>query len=199
MKRYDPYHFSLGTARSQQIHYALKSSQRKLNSSGDYGTPGLDRKNAVSLCLKDIFGVTLSSFTTSNKGQNGSFSGILPNGNQISVTNDVNSFSTAGLDEIFYHSQQPPKGRGDIQGLTLSGSVPTKWFLGVIPYAYQSFSITTNYSANDLSLAALRTTQVHELGHTLAWTLGLAPVGTEDPFAGKLEDCVNQKMLRGPK
>ena len=160
---------------------------------------GLDRKTALAQCVKELFGVTLKDFTPSAKGQNGLFSGETSDGKPISVTNDVNTFTVQNLNEIFYHSPQPPQGRGDIHGLTLSGRAVTSWLWGFIPLSFRNFDLSTNYSGSDLLLADLLTTQIHELGHSLAQLLGLAPKGTEDPYASKLEDCVIRKMLGGPQ
>src|SRR5262249_46962080 len=82
---------------------------------------------------------------------------------------------------------------------SLSGSTPTSWLWGLIPMSYRTFDLSTNYSGSYLALADFLTTQVHELGHSLAQILGLAPKGTEDPYASKLEDCVIQKMLGGQR
>jgi len=159
---------------------------------------GVDRKTAVALCVKELFRVTLTSFDASGPGHNGSFSGQSASGTQISVTNDVNRFTMQNLNEIYYHSPQPPKGRDDIHGLTISGTAVTSWLWGFIPLAKDNFSLSTNYSGSNLRLADLLTTQAHELGHSLAQMLGLAPVGTEDKYGTAMEDCVNQKMLGSP-
>jgi len=160
------------------------------------GKKGVDRKKALTICVKDIFGIDLKDFTASQPGSNGSFSGQTAGGIQTTVTNDVNTFTVRNLNEIFYGSPAPPSGRGDVRGLTLSGRKVTTWLWGFIPLATKTFSLSTNYSASNLSSSDLLTTQIHELGHSLAQMLGLAPVGTEDPYASKLEDCVIQKMLR---
>jgi len=161
------------------------------------GAKGVDRKTAVSQCVKELFGIQLTSFDASGLGHNGIFGGQTADGKQITVTNDVNTFTVQNLNEIFYGSPQPPGGRGDIHGLTLSGKKYTNWLWGLIPLASKTFSLSTNYSGSNLSLADLLTTQIHELGHSLGQMLGLAPVGTEDPYGARMEDCVIQKMLGG--
>jgi RHS repeat-associated protein len=152
-------------------------------------------RKAVSDCVNQLFRVTLTAFTASATGSNGSFTGVGPNGQQLSVTNDVKTFTVAGLNTLTYGSPTPPEGRGDIQGYTAQGPRATKYFWG-IGYAYRSFSPSTNYSGSDLSVAAMLGTQVHELGHSLAWMLKLASPNQEDPFGAKMQDCVNQRVAQ---
>lgn len=38
--------------------------------------------------------------------------------------------------------------------------------------------------------------QAHELGHSLAGVLKLAEPNTEDPYGGRMQDCVNQEMAK---
>ena len=40
----------------------------------------------------------------------------------------------------------------------------------------------------------MQSTQVHELGHSLAQLLGYGKPNTEDPYGVKLQDCYNQKL-----
>jgi hypothetical protein len=159
------------------------------------GSSSAKWQTAVANCVKEIFSVTLTSFSQSNTGQNGSFSGVGPNGQQLSVTNDVNTFTVRDLNVIAYGSPTPPAGSYDIQGYTAQGPRATKYFWG-IGYAYRNFSLSTNYSGSDLSPAAMWGTQAHELGHSLAWMLNLAPPNQEDRYGGKMQDCVNQEMAK---
>jgi RHS repeat-associated protein len=153
---------------------------------------------AMADCVKELFGLELKAFSASSTGNNGSFTGTTAQGKPLTITNDVNSFTVRDLNVIAYAQPTPPTGRGDTQGITHEGLLATKYFLG-IGYAYRNFSLSTNYSGSDLSPAAMLATQIHELGHSLAQILGLAPKNLEDPFAGKLQDCVNQKLAQQAK
>jgi len=150
-------------------------------------------------CIKQIFNVDLNVFSPSNPGQNGNFTGTTSNGSQISITNDVNTFTAAQINVVLYHTPAPPVGA---TGFTADGPRATQYGPSWLPswlqfgYAYRTFSPTTNYSGSDLAAGYLFATQVHELGHSLAWTLGLAPPNKEDAYAGKLQDCYNQNAKR---
>jgi len=54
-----------------------------------------------------------------------------------------------------------------------------------------SFSLNRNYVASDLKAGQMLPNQVHEVGHSIAQLLGLAKPGSEDPYAGRLQDCFN--------
>jgi hypothetical protein len=81
---------------------------------GGGGAKGADRKTAVSQCVKELFGIQLTAFDASGSGHSGSFGGKTADGKQITVTNDVSTFTVQNLNEIFYGSTKPPEGRGDI-------------------------------------------------------------------------------------
>jgi hypothetical protein len=158
------------------------------------------QKRALLDCIKSLFGITTTSFTEASKGNNGSFSGTTADGKPISVTTDVNSLSTATMNFIFYGQDKPPLGSSDIQGLTLSGVHQTGSFTIFLPLPmtiplFKSFSLSTNYVANDVFVSYVWQNQVHELGHDLARQLGLeSGTGSEDdnPNGRRLQDCVIQ-------
>ena len=113
---------------------------------------------------------------------------------QIQITNDVNSFTVADLNTIYYGRPTPPAGTPEVQGITRQGSLATKYFLG-IGYGYKTFSLSTNYSGSDLAPSDMLATQIHELGHSLGQTLHPELLNTEDKYAGQLGDCFNHEMV----
>lgn len=117
----DPIGFVGGINR---YRYVGNNSLLYTDSSGLCPSNRLDRKTALAHCVKDLFGMNLTAFTPSGKGQNGSFSGQTSTGSQITVTNDVTTFTVQDLNEIFFKQRTPPTGRSDIHGLTLSGELP---------------------------------------------------------------------------
>jgi hypothetical protein len=160
------------------------------------GGGGLSWSQAVRDCVKELFNVQMTSFSQSQPGQNGSFQGTGPNGQNLSITNDVQTFTVADLNMIRYGQSTPTAGNTDIQGLTMSGPRVTNYWWTYIPdpMSVRIFSPSTNYSASNLAPAAMWGTQVHELGHSIADLLGLAKPNTEDPFGSKMQDCVNKRL-----
>jgi RHS repeat-associated protein len=159
-----------------------------------------DQLQALKECLKELFGVDLKSFIPSTPGQNGQFTGTSGAGAQLTVTNDDTTYTTAGLDTIRYSTPTPPQGQSNTTGLTIDGYRATQYlyYYGIPipnPLSFKRFSLNTNYTASDVGWSQLLGNQVHELGHSLAQILNPKLANTEDPFGGKLEDCVNQKAL----
>jgi RHS repeat-associated protein len=138
-------------------------------------------------CTQELFGVSLTSFTGSKKGQGGSFVGLGPdrgNGNNntvIKIRSDVTTYSLSQLKAIENGARaargEPLLKPGDqIYGITFPNA----------PY--------TNYTANDLTnpLDILKN-QIHELGHSLAAVTQIdrnPPLGEQ---GAKLVKCMNKK------
>ena len=140
-------------------------------------------------CTELLFGVTLASFTPSNSGSNGSFTGYGPdqiynggNNANITVTNDVSTYSSAQNLAIvnasrIAHGVAPYPARTFIYGRTSSTA----------PYA--------NSTSNDVkNTVEIVKTQIHELGNSLRYITPAANndnANVPDPDAGnRLENCV---------
>lgn len=140
-------------------------------------------------CSEKLFGVTVTSFTPSNKGSNGSFTGFGPdsfsnggNNAKITVTNDVNKYSssqalTIANAALIANGQPKLPANTFVYGFTDSSS----------PY--------TNFTSNNVkSTVVILKTQIHELGNSLRYITGAAnndKAKGRDPDAGnRLENCV---------
>jgi RHS repeat-associated protein len=152
------------------------------------------KTKALVDCVQRLFGVTMTRFVESSQGANGSFQGwgpdVLSNGGNdanITVTNDIQTYSGEGLKALRDSRGNPPLPQGTtaLAGLTLWDQ----------PYV--------NYTANNLSQlnqpASMATeTQVHELGNSLHFITGAAfnpaMVPGSDKDAGQaLENCVRKR------
>lgn len=154
---------------------------------------GFVNQKVLAKCIEDLFGVALQQFVESQIGKNGSFEGfgpdILSNGGNnanITVTNNINYYSSDRLKEIHDSRGNPPLAPDTtLIGLTLHEN----------PYE--------NYTANNLSQLVpspgyqAAQTQVHELGNSLHFITGAAfnpkTVPGSDNDAGQLlENCVRK-------
>ncbi len=165
---------------------------RGFDEHGRSGGPHVDQK-ALADCIDQRFGVTLISFSDSQPGQNGSFTGRGPdyinrggNNGTITVTNDVSRYSSAQLEVESQLTGNAPSPPGQfILGLTISSS--------------PSLNFTAN---NVLQLGfpplEIVITQVHELGNSLEFFTRAANGdrgSNGDNDAGqKLEDCVRRNQ-----
>jgi RHS repeat-associated protein len=164
------------------------------HSNGGGGSTRYVNPKVLAKCIRDLFGVTTSQFTESVEGTNGSFTGQGPdtlsnggNNANITVTNDVKSYSGEGLKALRDSRGNPPlpEGTTALAGLTLFDQ----------PYV--------NYTANNLSqlnqpASMAAETQVHELGNSLHFITGAAfnpaTVPGSDKDAGQaLENCVRKR------
>jgi hypothetical protein len=120
----------------------------------------------------------------SHPGQNGSFTGfssdLSSNGglsyDEITIQNDVNTYSTLGLGAI-YEAQRGPLPAGTF----VYGRTPRN-----APF--------TNFTANNLTPAATLETQIYELGNSLGQITGNIPSGGIEPGQPFL-DCYNHGGL----
>jgi hypothetical protein len=149
---------------------------------------------AVGSCTASVLGVTMRSFSAASSGKNGWFMGTAADGHELRVDHDASTYTMVELNVMAYGSPDPPAGHADMMGMVRQGMLATK-FWGPVGYSYKRFQLSTSYSARDTGPAGILTTQVHELGHSLAQRLGRAPVNTEDPFAGRMQDCFNQTLM----
>jgi RHS repeat-associated protein len=117
-------------------------------------------------CVERLFGVTMTSFTPSQRGTHGTFTGFGPdsirnNGNnaRITVTNDRTSYTSADLNSQYAATGgRLPRG-GTLAGLTWPPNHPNRPARDNSPYI--------NYTANNLSPMLTLQNQIHELGHSL--------------------------------
>jgi hypothetical protein len=154
-------------------------------------------KKVLNKCIQDLFGVTLKQFNESSQGQNGSFLGRGPdtlrnggNDANISIINDVNSFSSQQLQAKGTKggAAPPPPGR-NILGLELPGN----------PYVNYAANNLSNYVVNQALVPnVMASIQVHELGNSLSDITGAAfnpatvPGLDKDPGQA-LENCVRNR------
>lgn len=172
-------------------------SHNRIAQSPEVGGGGPRRfvnKKVLAKCLKDHFGVTMTQFTESTQGTNGSFTGQGPdtlsnggNDTSIHVTNDIQTYSGEKLKALRDSRGNPPLPQGTtaLDGLTLYDQ----------PYV--------NYTANNLSqlnqsASIAAETQVHELGNSMHFITGAAfnpaTVPGSDRDAGQaLENCVRKR------
>jgi RHS repeat-associated protein len=174
-------------------HIGLLLDTPELRGGGRSGKRYVNQK-VLANCIQDLFGVTLTQFTESVQGTNGSFLGqgpdTLSNGGndaKISVSNDIQTYSGQGLKALRDSRGNPPLPQGTtaLAGLTLWDK----------PYV--------NYTANNLSqfnqpASMAAETQVHELGNSLHYITGAAfnpaTVPGSDKDAGQaLENCVRNR------
>ena len=153
-----------------------------------------NQQDALTDCIGSIFNVKTEQFVPAVPGSNGEFVGVANGGagSRLQITTDSSRFSVSQLNTIRYSQSTPPPRQSDTTGLTVQGRLATKYIFG-IGYSYEHFTWSANYVGNNLQPGgAMLANQFHELGHSLAKLLGLAGNG-EDPYGGRLEDCINQK------
>jgi RHS repeat-associated protein len=160
-------------------------------------------KAALNQCLGEMFGMSLTSFTPSEKGKNGHatmnrLNGTFPNGlTGFGVTNDNTTYTQAQLSAL------SKKVGGSGSGLGLAGH-------GV--YNGMMLDAHTNYTASDRNrfvsegqqrsgFPAFLASQIHELGNSVSYLTGIefSNIKTRDKDPGAaFESCVTD-VYKGRK
>jgi hypothetical protein len=139
-------------------------------------------KKALAICAKLLFGVDLVSFTASQPGQDGQFTGYGPdswfhggNDAQFTVRTDSASFTSAQLNEQWSKAYGKPVPIGStVLGLTWPDS----------PF--------TNSVANNLTSLGTVVNQAHELGHSLHNITTGSKQEKDFDFGKAMQDCVSK-------
>lgn len=167
-------------------------------------------KTALDSCLRDIFKVSLTSITASEKGKNGSVTVNFtdPNGRPNGLTgfgivNDVLSYDSPTLNALAeaggYQGSHPVGFTG--VGIYMAGKTPIKFS----PFINYTVSDMDRRTARDARLQGLTggfvSTQIHELGNSISGVLTHNvntfgdPNNRRDKDSGyRLELCVLNKL-----
>ena len=165
--------------------------------SGDLGDASPEPKTwqvdpkVLGNCIKDLYGVTLTSFTPSSGTALGVFVGFGPdrgsggNNAPITIKNDATRYNMNEMKKIENAFRAA-------QGLPLLGPNDEVWGMTIDDATHNHY---TNYTASDLTnaLDTLKS-QVHELGHSLALVTGIEGNAHSNGWeqGAKLEKCMNQ-------
>jgi RHS repeat-associated protein len=152
-------------------------------------------ENKLNECTQRLFGVELKSFTASQRGSNGSFTGYGADAygsggsdTEIAVVNEVRAYTSNDLRNQYNANltpgQQPLPAGSFVMGR--AGPTPS----GYTPYR--------NFTASNLTNSrAILATQIHELGNSLKAITGVtmgpnspAGLGGDTDAGTRLERCV---------
>lgn len=146
-------------------------------------------KQAIFDCAKQLFNVIGKNFVQTEQGKIGRFDGTTADGNDFTLFNDAQRFSTDEL-SLFRDHWRGMDPSGPVRGLTANSC---RW----ARFRFYCLDYHTSYTGNNLAPGDTQSTQWHELGHQLAGQVGFVnkKYDYEDPWGVKMETCIQKRLI----